>query len=134
MQGNRGRDTRPELALRSQLHALGLRYRISARPVPDVRRTADVVFTRARVAVFVDGCYWHGCPDHHRPARQNSEFWTAKIEGNRRRDAAVSQMLTQAGWQVVRVWEHEDSAEAAQRIEALVNSRVARGRLVPEDI
>lgn len=127
MQGNRNRDTKPELALRSRLHALGLRYRVSTRPVPDVRHTADVVFTRARIAVFVDGCYWHGCPEHHRPARKNSEFWTGKIEANRRRDAQVNQMLTQAGWQVVRIWEHEDPVEAAQRIEAMVGSR-ALGR------
>lgn len=122
MQGNRGRDTKPELVLRSRLHALGLRYRVSARPVPDVRRTADIVFTRARVAVFVDGCYWHGCPDHHRPARQNSEFWTEKIQANRQRDTDVDQLLSQEGWSVIRVWEHEDPGEAARRIEVLVRS------------
>jgi DNA mismatch endonuclease (patch repair protein) len=122
MQGNRGRDTKPELALRSRLHALGLRYRVSVRPIPDVRRTADIVFTRARVAVFVDGCYWHGCPDHHRPARQNLEFWTDKIESNRQRDTDVNQLLSQTGWQVIRVWEHEDPDEAARRIEAVVRS------------
>lgn len=126
MQGNRSRDTKPELALRSRLHALGLRYRVSARPVPDVRRTADIVFTRAKVAVFVDGCYWHGCPDHLRPARQNSEFWTGKIEANRQRDADVNQMLTQDGWQVVRIWEHEDPSEAARRIESMVRLRLPR--------
>lgn len=123
MQGNRGRDTKPELALRSRLHALGLRYRVSAPPLPDIRRTADVVFTRARVAVFVDGCYWHGCSDHHRPARQNSTFWTEKIEANRRRDNEVNQLLSEAGWEVMRVWEHEDVGEAARRIEAVVRSR-----------
>jgi DNA mismatch endonuclease (patch repair protein) len=123
MQGNRGRDTKPELALRSRLHALGLRYRVSARPMPDVRRTADILFTRARVAVFVDGCYWHGCPDHHRPARQNSEFWTEKIEVNRQRDIDVNQLLSQAGWQVIRIWEHEDPDEASRRIETAVRSR-----------
>lgn len=124
MQGNRSRDTKPELALRSRLHALGLRYRVSARPMPDVRRTADIVFTRARVAVFVDGCYWHGCPDHHRPAVQNSDFWTQKIEGNRQRDSDINQLLTLAGWEVVRVWEHEDPGDAAQRIEVVVRARL----------
>ena len=123
MQGNRGRDTNPELALRSRLHALGLRYRVSARPEPGVRRTADIVFTRARVAVFVDGCYWHGCPDHHRPARQNSKFWSEKIETNRQRDTDVNQLLSQAGWQVIRVWEHEDPDEVARRIDTAVRSR-----------
>ena len=117
-------DTKPELALRSRLHALGLRYRVSARPMPDIRRTADVVFTRARVAVFVDGCYWHGCPDHHRPARQNSGFWIQKIETNRQRDSDINQLLTQVGWEVIRVWEHEDPGEAAKRIESVVRARL----------
>src|SRR5690606_26089746 len=69
MRANKGRDTRPEMAVRSELHAMGLRYRVGVRPLEGLRRTADVVFSRERVAVFVDGCYWHGCPDHHRPAK-----------------------------------------------------------------
>jgi DNA mismatch endonuclease (patch repair protein) len=133
MQGNRSRDTKPELALRSRLHALGLRYRVSTPPMPGVRRTADIVFTRARVAVFVDGCYWHGCADHHRPAKRNSEFWKTKIEANRRRDAEVNQMLSGAGWEVVRVWEHEDPCEAAHRIEAVVRSRHYEKGMTTED-
>jgi DNA mismatch endonuclease (patch repair protein) len=86
MLGNRGRDTKPEMLLRSHLHRAGLRYRVSVRPIPQLRRTADVVFPKARVAVFLDGCFWHGCPEHHRPAKKNSEFCTAKIDGNRARD------------------------------------------------
>jgi DNA mismatch endonuclease, patch repair protein len=125
MRGNRSRDTRPELALRSRLHALGLRYRVAVRPIPSIRRTADVVFTRPRVAVFVDGCYWHGCAQHHRPAKKNVEFWTQKIDQNRKRDAETDQLLEQAGWSVVRVWEHEDPLLAAQRILQAVRPKPA---------
>jgi DNA mismatch endonuclease, patch repair protein len=125
MRGNRSRDTRPELALRSHLHALGLRYRVAARPIPSIRRTADVVFTGAHVAVFVDGCYWHGCAEHHRPAKRNIEFWTEKIDQNRKRDAETDQLLEQAGWTVVRVWEHEDPLLAAQRIQQAVRPKSA---------
>ncbi|TLQ48346.1 very short patch repair endonuclease [Streptomyces marianii] len=123
MQGNRGKDTKPEVRLRSLLYAEGLRYRVGIRPLSNLRRTADVVFPKARVAVFVDGCFWHGCPEHHRPATKNSEFWREKIEGNRRRDAETDSLLRDAGWQVIRVWEHEDPAEAADRIRAILPAR-----------
>ena len=128
MQGNRSRDTKPEMRLRSCLFALGLRYRVSMRPIPTVRRTADVVFPGARVAVFVDGCYWHGCQAHYRPAKRNTEFWSEKIAANRRRDAQVNQLLEQAGWQVIRVWEHEEPSAAAQRIADHIRSREATRR------
>ena len=116
MRGNRRKDTKPEKRLRSELHALGLRYKIDQRPIREVRRTADVVFVKAHIAVFVDGCYWHGCPDHYRAARKNEEFWSQKIEANRQRDADTDQRLADAGWLVMRVWEHEDPGEAARRI------------------
>lgn len=123
MRANRSRDTRPELALRSRVHELGLRYRVSARPLPSIRRTADLVFTRARVAVFLDGCFWHGCPDHHRPARRNEEFWRDKVTGNRARDAETDHLLESAGWMVVRVWEHEDPEVAALKVREVVKAR-----------
>lgn len=107
MQSNRGRDTKPEVRLRRELHALGLRFRVATRPVPEIRRTADVVFTRARIAVFVDGCFWHGCPTHHTVAKTNAEFWAAKVEGNRRRDRETDELLRAQGWLVIRIWEHE---------------------------
>lgn len=116
MQGNRGRDTAPEVRLRSLLHARGLRYRVSARPIPGIRRTADVVFPKARVAVFVDGCYWHGCAEHYRPASTNSEFWREKIAGNKQRDETTNQLLGDAGWTIIRAWEHEDPADVAERV------------------
>ncbi|MEV0350665.1 very short patch repair endonuclease [Nonomuraea sp. NPDC050680] len=123
MRANRGRDTRPELAVRRAAHALGLRYRVSYRPLKQVRRTADLVFTRAKVAVFVDGCFWHGCPEHHTVAATNAEFWAEKHRRNRERDAETDHLLRAAGWSVLRVWEHESPVEAAQKILAEVRSR-----------
>jgi DNA mismatch endonuclease (patch repair protein) len=127
MRGNRGKDTRPEIKLRSLLHQSGLRYRVAARPLPYLRRTADVVFSKARVAVFLDGCFWHGCPEHHRPAKKNSEFWVNKIEGNQARDADTDRLLREAGWEPIRVWEHEDPTDAAERVAELVRARSASG-------
>lgn len=122
MRGNRGRDTRPELGVRRAVWALGLRYRVGVRPISTLRRTADMVFTRAKVAVFVDGCFWHGCPLHHRPARLNADFWSSKIEGNRRRDEDTDRRLREAGWTVVRVWEHEEPGDAADRVRSAVDA------------
>jgi DNA mismatch endonuclease (patch repair protein) len=123
MQGNRRRDTGPELRLRTALHALGLRFRVDRRPEAAIACRADVVFPRRRVAVFVDGCYWHGCPAHFVPPGTNRAYWSAKIDGNRRRDAATGAALEAAGWRVVRVWEHDDAAAAATAIETLVRLR-----------
>lgn len=121
MRANRGRDTGPELALRRAVHALGLRYRVSVRPVPTVRRTADLVFTRARVAVFLDGCFWHGCPRHHTIAATNAAFWARKVDTTRRRDRDTDRRLTEAGWTVLRIWEHEDPVAAAHRVRETVH-------------
>ncbi len=126
MLGNRNRDTRPELAVRSAVHRLGLRYRVASRPLPGLRRTADLVFRRARVAVFVDGCFWHGCPDHHVLPATNSDYWTGKVGINRARDTDTDQRLAAAGWECVRIWEHEDPSEAALRIERIVRCRLNR--------
>ncbi|MFD3545904.1 very short patch repair endonuclease [Streptomyces sp. NPDC058655] len=123
MSRQKSRDTAVELALRKALHASGARYRIHRRPVKGVRREADIVFGPARVAVFVDGCFWHGCPTHATWPRNNAEFWRTKIEGNRRRDADTDARLAEAGWLAVRVWEHEVVAEAAARVLAVVESR-----------
>ncbi|MHB9858559.1 very short patch repair endonuclease [Streptomyces sp. YIM S03343] len=123
MQSNKGRDTKPELALRSAVHGLGLRYLVSERPLPKVRRTADLVFTRVRLAVFMDGCYWHGCPEHHTLAATNTTFWTDKVETNRRRDRQTDQWLHDAGWEVLRVWEHEDPKLAALQVREVYGRR-----------
>lgn len=93
---------------------------MSARPIPGLRRTADVVFPSRRVAVFVDGCFWHGCPEHHRIPHANRGYWESKVERNRARDADTDSALRAAGWTVVRVWEHEDPVDAADRVEQAV--------------
>lgn len=120
MQANKGRDTRPELAVRSAAHALGLRYRVGIRPEPTIRRTADIVFPRAKVAVFIDGCFWHGCPQHHRPAKRNTEFWRTKIADNIARDHDTDSKLEAHGWRVLRIWEHEEPVAAAEKIRSIV--------------
>ena len=122
MRGNRSKNTTPEMELRSLLHRRGLRYRVDAPPVPGTRRRADVVFPRERVAVFVDGCFWHGCSEHYRPSTKNIAFWEEKLATNRSRDAQTNEALAVAGWTVIRVWEHEEMSEAADRIEAAVRS------------
>lgn len=133
MQANRGRDTIPELAVRRLVHALGLRYRVDHRPIPDLNRRADLVFTRAKVAVFIDGCYWHGCPQHGTTAKANAAYWTDKIARNKARDADTDCHLIQAGWTVLRFWEHEDPAGTALAVQAAVTQRplVADSRLIP---
>lgn len=117
------RDTAPELALRRALHRLGLRYLVHRRPLAGLPRIADIVFPRAHVAVFVDGCFWHGCPEHGVQPRVNDWYWQPKIAGNRQRDADTSRRLDAAGWTVVRVWEHEEPSEAAARIARLVRAK-----------
>jgi len=128
MRSNKSRDTKPELALRSAVHRLGLRYRVGTQPLPSVRRTGDLVFSRARVVVFLDGCFWHGCPEHHTVAKTNAEFWAEKIRTNRTRDARTNQLLTDAGWQVVRVWEHENPQAAAAHVADVVRARLTPPR------
>lgn len=123
MRANKGRDTEPEMRVRRRVHAAGLRYRVNARPLPGSRVTADMLFRRAKVAVFIDGCFWHGCPDHHRPATINAAFWQAKIKENQARDRRAHDALSTAGWIVIRAWEHEDPALVAQRIIELVQAK-----------
>ncbi|MEV7185605.1 very short patch repair endonuclease [Kitasatospora sp. NPDC093102] len=131
MSKQRSHDTGIEVTLRRTLHAAGLRYRVHRKPLKGVRREADVLFGPARVAVFVDGCFWHGCPEHATWPKNNAEFWREKIEKNRARDVDTDARLAEAGWLSVRVWEHESAAEAAERIIALVRERrVGSGRRV----
>jgi DNA mismatch endonuclease (patch repair protein) len=122
MRANRGRDTGPEVALRSALHRQGLRFRKDLRIlIPNERVRPDIVFTRCRVAVFLDGCFWHGCPQHGEMPVSNREFWTAKIEGTRERDRRQTTLLEDAGWTVLRIWEHEPLADAVARISSAVD-------------
>lgn len=122
MRSQRQRDTGPELALRRRLHAKGLRFRLQV-PVPGTRRAIDVAFPRARLAVDVRGCYWHGCPDHGSQARANAEWWRAKLEANRARDADTERRLREAGWQVLVVWDHEQPEDAADRVARALSAR-----------
>jgi DNA mismatch endonuclease, patch repair protein len=124
METQRRRDTLPELALRKALWARGLRYRVDYRVLPDLRRRADVAFIGPRVAVFVDGCFWHRCPDHGTTPRANRDWWVHKLDGNVQRDRDTDARLRAAGWLVVRVWEHEITVDAVARVERAVRSRV----------
>lgn len=126
MQRQARRDTAPELALRRELWRRGLRYRVDVAPIRG-RRRADVVFTRAKVAVYVDGCFWHRCPLHATTPKTNQEWWTAKLDANVARDRATDENLSAAGWTVVRVWEHEEPTAAASRVEAAARAGGGRG-------
>ena len=126
MESAKQRDTEPEMALRSALHRLGLRYRVGVQPIDGLRRVADVVFRPARVAVFVDGCFWHGCPTHGTWPKANAGFWKAKIQENRRRDQDTDRRLAEQGWLSIRIWEHEDAEKAAARIHEIVQERRRR--------
>lgn len=123
MRSNRCRDTYPELVIRRELHRRGHRYFVDRQVLPGLRRRADIVFPRSRVAVFIDGCFWHGCPVHHTIAKTNASFWAEKVRSNRERDADTDERLRAAGWTVIRVWEHEAVDEATRRIETVLHSR-----------
>jgi len=120
MVANRRRDTSPELAHRSALHRSGLRFRVD-RPLPfDRRRRADIVFPRQKVAIFVDGCFWHGCPEHYSAPKANADFWREKVTSNIARDRDTDDRLRALGWTVIRVWEHTDPAAATGEIRKVV--------------
>lgn len=118
----RQKGTRAEIELRRLLHARGLRYRVQVPLLTRPRRVVDIVFPRAKIAVFVDGCFWHGCPEHASWPKSNAGFWRDKIETNRSRDTDTDQRLETLGWKVVRIWEHENTGDAANRIAALVEA------------
>lgn len=120
MSAAKRRETAPELALRKVLHRRGLRYRVTY-PVPGQRRrTIDVAFIRHRLAVFVDGCFWHGCPEHGTSPRQNSQWWQTKLAANEARDRDTDAVLASQGWRVMRAWEHEDPEKVADEIQRLL--------------
>ncbi|HBP6437001.1 very short patch repair endonuclease [Pseudomonas aeruginosa] len=114
------RDNPRERALRSELHRRGLRFRLHRRVLVSSRRSVDIAFPTSRTAVFMDGCFWHGCPAHGTWPKSNAEWWRAKINANIARDRDTDCKLIEAGWTVIRVWEHEDIQTAADRIEAVV--------------
>jgi DNA mismatch endonuclease, patch repair protein len=128
MRATRRRDTSAEMRIRSALHRRGWRYRVDRRVEPDVRGRPDLAFTRERVAVFIDGCFWHGCPDHFSKPRTRTAWWSEKISQNRVRDRRTTVALEERGWTVLRIWEHSPTAEAVEQIEAALSASRSRER------
>ncbi len=120
MRAQRRIDTRPEVLLRKELHLRGMRFRVGTKPIQGLRREIDICFPTARIAVFVDGCFWHGCPVHSRPTKAHTVWWADKIKANKQRDAKTTKKLTTLGWTVVRVWEHQTPKDAADLVESVV--------------
>src|SRR5688572_19352664 len=120
MRRQRRRDTTLELSIRRRLHALGYRFRVDYRPEAPIRCRGDLVFTRAKVVVFVDGCFWHGCPDHGTTPRNNAAWWTEKLAANIARDLRNTEALVSLGWTVVRIWEHEHVDLAVLRVQEAI--------------
>ncbi|MET7490829.1 very short patch repair endonuclease [Streptomyces sp900116325] len=119
------RDTAPEVAVRRLLHAAGYRYRLNERVPGMSRRTIDIAFTRAKVAVMIDGCFWHGCPEHATQPKANAEWWRLKLDRNMARDTETTEHLAAAGWTVLRFWEHEAPSRVADRVVAVVDRKRA---------
>lgn len=121
MRLQRRRDTDAELQVRKRLHAAGVRYRVDVRPEKDLRIRGDIVWRGLRIIVFIDGCYWHGCPDHATRPKANADWWACKLDGNVARDRRADRELTARGWTVLRYWEHEHPAEVAVAIKTIVD-------------
>jgi DNA mismatch endonuclease, patch repair protein len=127
MKANRRVDTAPELALRSALHRAGLRFRKDHRiDVPGVRVRADVAFPAKRLAIFIDGCFWHQCPEHGQMPARNVDYWRPKLDRNRERDREVNERLEGAGWTVLRFWEHEGPEQVAAEVISRLSSQPPR--------
>jgi DNA mismatch endonuclease, patch repair protein len=122
MQSAQSRDTGPELALRSRLHAAGFRFRVDRPVLPSSRKRADIVFPSRRLAVFVDGCFWHSCPKHRTLPKANAAWWAAKLKRNRERDLETNAECRKAGWRVVRIWEHQPPEQAAAHIISILSA------------
>lgn len=120
MEVQRRRDTVPEVLLRRELHRRGLRYRVDQRIEGLPRKRVDIVFSRQKVAVFVDGCFWHSCPLHGSKPKNNATWWAEKLRANEDRDRSADEKLRELGWHVIRVWEHEEPVTAADRVERQV--------------
>lgn len=120
MQRTRRRDTEAELRVRSAVHRRGLRYRVDRAPLPGIRRRADLLFTTERLAVYIDGCFWHGCPLHGTLPKTNAQWWQDKLQTNQDRDRDTDRRLIDAGWHVLRAWEHEDPERVADRVQETV--------------
>ena len=126
MRANKGVDTGPEIRLRSLVHRAGLRYAIDVRPESDINRRADLVFRAAKVAVFVNGCFWHGCPKHYSPPKSNKRYWSEKVRRNRERDVETRSLLKRRGWRVLVFWEHQSAQSCSERVVSVVSERKKR--------
>jgi DNA mismatch endonuclease (patch repair protein) len=124
MQANTGRETEPERMVRRFLHRCGLRFRNDRRPLPTLRCAADLVFPSARLCIFIDGCFWHGCPRHFRVPSSNSAWWAEKIEENRMRDRRNDVVLERAQWKVIRLWEHQINPRYLSKLESRIRRRM----------
>ena len=122
--------TKPEVALRRELHRRGMRFRVQAQ----LPGRPDVAFTRAKLAIFVDGCFWHACPDHGTLPKNNRQWWAAKLEANVMRDRLKDEQLVSLGWHVLHVWEHEPVPRAAERVESAWRSLTGRPRVQPPTV
>lgn len=122
MARTRGQNTKPEILVRRLLHSAGRRYRVNYRSLPGLRRTVDIAFTKHRLAILIDGCFWHACPIHYVEPKTRTQFWRTKIAGNVARDAETDRLLRAAGWTVLRFWEHEDAAGVVATIEGALDA------------
>jgi DNA mismatch endonuclease (patch repair protein) len=123
MRANKGKDTSPELAIRTALHRSGYRYTVDKRPEIDINRRADIVFRAVKVAVFVNGCFWHGCPKHYVSPKSNKKYWSVKVKNNRARDSETKALLQKRGWRVLVVWEHQSTESAYANVVKALKSR-----------
>lgn len=134
MQAQKAKDTKPEMQLRRALHARGLRFRVDAKLPEAGRRTADIAWAGRRIAVFVDGCFWHGCPDHFVLPKSHSRWWQEKIQRNRDRDEDTTRMLLDQGWTVIRIWEHAATSDAASFVQNIVHHEHAASAAPDEPV
>lgn len=123
MQRQRRRDTSLEVAIRRRLHALGYRFRVDHRLEPSLRVRGDIVLTKRKVVVFVDGCFWHGCPQHATAPKNNARWWREKLDANKERDRRNREALRDLGWTVISIWEHESAEDATQQLIAAFLNR-----------
>lgn len=123
MSKQKRRDTRAELLVRRELHSRGTRFRVDAKPEPDLRVRGDIVWRGLKLIVFIDGCFWHGCPDHATRPAANAEWWATKLDGNIARDRRTDAELRRRGWTVLRFWEHEEPSAVADQIVAVRDLR-----------
>jgi DNA mismatch endonuclease (patch repair protein) len=131
MQAQKTTGTKIEMRVRRGLHALGIRFRVDRRPLPEHKFRGDIVWQGRRLVVFLDGCFWHGCPDHGTTPKSNTQWWRTKIEANRNRDRRVDELLRSRGWTVLRFWEHEDEGAVVEAVIQEITAIDQRRRMSP---